>query len=226
MKFLSIETSTKYSSISIFDTKKSIFGARRLFEKGHSDGLDILVSEAIKRTGLSLADIDAFGAGTGPGSFTGLRIGLSMIKGLAYALRKPCYGFSSLDSIAHTVTDESIRHLGVIVDAKRGNVYCRFYKRKDGWIPVSPAALLPVEGIYRYLRPFMAFCGDAVSLHKGTIENKAKDVTFLGDDFWYPTPESIAALTQKCFRLGDKKTSFELAATYLYEQDCQIKKAC
>ena len=127
MVFLSIDTSTQYTVVALSDEKSLLYGSRRLSEKGRSDSLMNLLTHCLKYTKTKLDAIDFFGVGVGPGSFTGLRIGLSTVKGLSFALKKPCYVFSSLDAIASNGRRFLKKQLCVLVDARRSNVYGRFY---------------------------------------------------------------------------------------------------
>ncbi len=226
MKFLSIETSTKYSVVSIFEKRRLIFGERRLYEKGRADGIGVLINDALKKSGLKIEKIGCLGVGVGPGSFTGLRIGISCVKGLSYALKLPVVGFSSLDSIAYNVTEAMRGELAVIVDAKRGNLYSCFYKIEGYPRRLSSDALLPKEKFLHRCKNKMFFCGDATGMYKDQIEQKINGAVVLTEDFWYPTPESIKQLTLKVFQTGKIKDCFQLAAEYLYERDCQVKRTC
>ena len=83
------------------------------------------------RAGFGLSEIDGFIAAKGPGSFTGLRIGISVIKGLAYAMGKPDAGVSSLDGIAHRFSGLALP-VCVMMDARRNEVYCAVYRFEQG----------------------------------------------------------------------------------------------
>jgi len=176
--------------------------------------------------------VDYFGVGVGPGSFTGLRIGLSIIKGLSYALKKPCLVFSSLDAIAFNNAPYKKGSLCVMVDAKRSNVYSRFYHIAESSVSSScikarhpKDALLSLAVLLQKTGTPMAFSGDAIDLYRGDILAKVKDPQFLAQQFWYPTPESITSLTLESLRLKKAVDCFKLSASYLYAQDCQIGSA-
>ncbi|MEK7850089.1 MAG: tRNA (adenosine(37)-N6)-threonylcarbamoyltransferase complex dimerization subunit type 1 TsaB [Candidatus Omnitrophota bacterium] len=240
MNFLSIDTSTKYSVVVIRDKGGKVHGCRRLFEKGRADRLAALIVECLKRSGLEIGAMDYFGVGVGPGSFTGLRIGLSIIKGLSYALKKPCLVFSSLDAIAFNNAPYKKGRLCVMVDAKRSNVYSRFYDIAESSVGsscVNPVrnlisngvkarppkdALLSLPVLLQKIGTSMAFSGDAIDLYRKDILAKVKAPQFLAQRFWYPTPESITSLTQESFRLKKAVDCFKLSASYLYAQDCQV----
>ncbi len=191
MNFLSIDTSTKYSVVAIRGKGGKVHGCRRLFEKGRADRLSALIAECLKRSGLKIGAVDYFGVGVGPGSFTGLRIGLSIIKGLSYALKKPCLVFSSLDAIAFNNAPYKKGRLCVMVDAKRSNVYSRFYDIAESSVGSScvkagPSkdALLSLPVLLQKTGTSMAFSGDAIDLYRGDILAKVKDPRFLAQRIW------------------------------------------
>ncbi len=229
MIFLSIDTSTKYSVVALSSENGFRAGARRLFKKRRSDGLFLLMDQVLKKAKCKMGDVDFFACGVGPGSFTGLRIGLSTIKGLSYALKKPCLVFSSLDAIAFNHLSCRKPHLCVIVDARRSNVYSRLYEmdQKDRKGPgnlrrASEDLLLSLSSLLKKARRDTAFCGDALAVYKKEIKDAVPGSRFTVQESWYPEPESIALLTQESFRMGKRVDCFTLAPTYLYEQDCQV----
>ena len=129
MIILGIDTSTKFLCIGVLDDAGKVYEFR--LEAGKK--LATILMPSIKRVldslDLSVKDIDYFAAGTGPGSFTGIRIGLSTIKGLALAGRKPVAGISSLDIMA--LNAGAVDGLVCpMVDAKRGLIYFSIYKTK------------------------------------------------------------------------------------------------
>jgi tRNA threonylcarbamoyladenosine biosynthesis protein TsaB len=238
MNFLSVDTSTKYSVFVLSNEEKILYGERRLFEKGRPDGLSEEISRCLKKTRMGLEQIDYFGVGIGPGSFTGLRIGLSIVKGLSYACKKPCLTFSSLDAIAFNDAAYRMKKLCVMVDARRSNVYCRFYtinpsRPLNAVKGVGRDRLLSWDSLRKEFRTGLAVSGDALRLYQPLLQaggkrGAAKKVLFefIPEKFWYPTPESIARLTQQTFRRRVSVDSFGLSAVYLYEQDCQVTSKC
>ena len=127
---LSIDTSTKVCSVAIHQNGELLASQELFLDKSHSAYLATIVENLTTQTGLSFQDYDAFAVGMGPGSYTGLRIGVSTVKGYCYALDKPLIAVNSLESMAKHV--ESIGHnnkmLCPMIDARRMEVYCLFYK--------------------------------------------------------------------------------------------------
>ena len=231
MKFLSLDSSTKYSVVSILDENGLIYGQRRFFEKTRSDGLLNLIKSSLSKTKTKIEALDGFGVGLGPGSFTGLRIGLATIKGLSFALKKPCYCFSSLDAIAYNEAGLKKTNLCVCVDARRFNIYSRFYKvtpesngYKSGIKRISKESLLTLDSLLKKIGSRIAISGDAIKSYGGEFQKKVHGLQFMAEKFWYPTPESIARLTLEQVRLHKSLDCFKLSASYLYAQDCQVQR--
>ena len=231
MNFLSIDSSTKYSVVSILNENGLIYGQRRLFEKMRSDGLLNLIKSSLLKTKIKIGSLDGLGVGLGPGSFTGLRIGLATIKGLSFALKKPCYCFSSLDAIAYNEAGLKKTNLCVCVDARRLNIYSRFYKvtpegrdLKSGLKRISGEFLLTLDSLLKKTGCRTAFSGDAIKNYGGEFKKKVHEAQFAAEKFWYPTPESITRLTLEQVRLHKPLSCFKLSARYLYAQDCQVQR--
>lgn len=227
MKFLSIDTSTQYSVVALSDENGMLFGERRLFEKGRCENLFSLFRHCLKKAKTNMEGVDFFALGCGPGSFTGLRIGIAAVKGLTYALNKNCFVFSSLDAIAFNDVALKEERLCVCVDAKRDNIYCRFYARdrQGGLVRDSDDLLLGMGAFLKKINVHTALTGDALKLKGDIFLKKIKRCRLLNEKFWYPTPESLSRLALEAFKKGGGVGSFVLDAKYLYESDCQVHKS-
>ena len=131
MKILALESSAKAASCALVDDGVPLATAWQATGLTHSRTLLPMVQDMLKNSELSLADVDAVAVAAGPGSFTGLRIGLAAVKGLAWAADKPCIGVSTLESMAHP-----LRHMdGIIVcamDARRQQIYNAVFLANGG----------------------------------------------------------------------------------------------
>jgi tRNA threonylcarbamoyladenosine biosynthesis protein TsaB len=108
--------------------------------KGHSERIAGFARDAMADAGVGFDALDRIGVTVGPGSFTGLRVGLAFAKGLAAALDRPVVGVSTLDALAASVEDAPA--VAALIDARRGQVYARFWR---GGAPVGPAEALTLE---------------------------------------------------------------------------------
>lgn len=131
MKILAIETSAKSVSAAVVENGVPLASAYQNMGLTHSRTLMPLVDGMLSAAGLRVRDMDLLATANGPGSFTGLRIGVSALKGLAWALEKPCCGVSTLAAMAR-----NLAHMeGLIIcamDARRNQVYNALFLAQDG----------------------------------------------------------------------------------------------
>ncbi|MBU3951471.1 MAG: tRNA (adenosine(37)-N6)-threonylcarbamoyltransferase complex dimerization subunit type 1 TsaB [Proteobacteria bacterium] len=132
MRLLSLSTAEHGCSLAVFEDKRLVCEEYWADKQTHSKRLTAMVKNLLdNRAGFGLSALDGFIAARGPGSFTGLRIGLSVIKGLSYALSKPCAGVSSLGGIAYRFSHASVP-VCIMMDARRNEVYCAVYHFERG----------------------------------------------------------------------------------------------
>lgn len=121
MNLLAIDTSTNIATVSLQKGEK-IFSKSINDTKTHSQKLLPLISEILKENNLTTSDIDTFICGNGPGSFTGIRIGVSTIKAMAQVENKNIFGVSTLDALLYDVIEDS-NYICSLIDAKHDNAY-------------------------------------------------------------------------------------------------------
>lgn len=222
MKILGIDTTTKFLCLGVYDDE-------RVYEYNLETGVKLssLLGVTIKRVldalGWHIGDIDYFACGLGPGSFTGMRVGLATIKGLSWSLKKPIVGISTLDILARNALGVSAS-IAPVIDAKRGLIYCSIYKTKNGTLKrIAPYMLLNENELLKEIPKNTVVFADAVSLYKENISKKIKGVKILDKDYWYPQGRHIIALALE--RIKEKKFShaFDIEPIYLYPKECQIK---
>jgi tRNA threonylcarbamoyladenosine biosynthesis protein TsaB len=162
-KILSIETSTAVCSVAIHDSGRLI-SLKELKEDGaHSEKLIGLIDSVLKDSCLDYLSLDAIAVSQGPGSYTGLRIGVSTAKGLSYALSKPLLGINTLQAIAlHRNYLEG--EIGIaVLDARRMEVYCQAFGMDGGELSPIESVVLGEESFLNYLeKGKVYFSGDAV----------------------------------------------------------------
>ena len=127
MKILAIDTSGPNCSVALLDEEKIIANFNINIGRTHSETLLPLVDELSKFTNIELKDIDLFACSVGPGSFTGIRIGIATIKGFAISLNKPVISVSTLESLAYNIPSFD-GLICSILDAKNNNVYSAIYE--------------------------------------------------------------------------------------------------
>lgn len=224
MKILGVDTSSKFLSIALSEDKDIMREENILLDRKHAGELVPRIKEMLKKLGLSINDVNAFVIGLGPGSFTGLRIGVSTVKGFGIATGKPCIGIASMDAIAMDVSDKE-RLIVPVIDAKRENVYSCVYKKEKGiLVKKTDFLLLKIEKVLKKVKGDAVFLGDAVAFYKEKIKGLNKNAIFLDEKFWYPKAGNLIRLGLDKIRKYRRHGLDKLAPIYLYPQDCQVKK--
>lgn len=144
MKLMVVDTALGLCTAGVFEVDGA--GVRRLglrsepMVKGHSERIAGYAREAAAQAGLGFADLDRIGVTVGPGSFTGLRVGLAFAQGLGAALNRPVVGVSALDALAASAGEGAT--VAALIDARRGQVYARFWRGAE---PEGPAEALSLD---------------------------------------------------------------------------------
>ena len=133
MKLLAVDSSAKSASVAIFEDKNLISECFVNNGLTHSKTLLSMVNNALNQSDLSIADIEKFAVNVGPGSFTGIRIGVAAIKGLAFNKNKPCAGISTLKSMAYNFIDEDC-YVCCSMDARCNQVYCAVFEIENNFV--------------------------------------------------------------------------------------------
>ena len=135
----------------------------------HSQTIMPMIDELLKKVNLDITDIDLFACSEGPGSFTGLRIGIGTIKGLAYGLGKDVVGISTLEALAHNIAFTPLV-ISPIMDARRGQVYNALYKWSGTKLEcIQEPRALSLEELCGELTEDTVFVGDGVGVHREKI---------------------------------------------------------
>ncbi len=224
MKILGIDTSSKFLNIALSEDENIIKEESHLLDRRHASQLVPKVKELLKKYRTPISKIDVFIIGLGPGSFTGLRIGVSAIKGFGIASGKPCIGVASIDSIACNA-QENNKDIIPIIDAKRGQVYAAIYRRKGNKVArLSDYLILPIEKLLKKVKGDSVFLGDGVPLYRNNISSINKKAVFLEEEYWYPGAGNLIKLGFSKIKKAKKINLAKLIPLYLYPENCQIRK--
>ena len=170
---LNIETTTTNCSVSLSKQGETLVLKEDYSANySHAESLHVFIDEVLKSSQMKLSDIDAIAVSKGPGSYTGLRIGVSAAKGLCYALDKPLISVSTLESLSHQLQISD----GIIVpmlDARRMEIYSAVFNAKHQIIRDIQAQILENNLFLEYLeKTKVYFIGNAVDKTKTIIQNK------------------------------------------------------
>lgn len=151
MKILAIETSTEKGSVALLAGAAPVAQAVLPTRERHSAGIIPLLDDLLGRAGWALSELAAVGTGLGPGSFTGIRVGLAVARGLAFSLKIPLKGVSSFAALARGAGGEG--RIAVLDDARRGRVYCALYEKQGAVLSaLRPPSCLPADEAVRLVR--------------------------------------------------------------------------
>ena len=191
---LIIETSGKIGQVAL-GAGATIVGSRILVEaRRHARDLAALCSELLRERGWHARDLTAVIVGTGPGSYTGLRVGIVSAKTLAYATDCALYGVPTFDAIA-IQSPHGAATLDVIADAQQGNVYCERFGWIDGkWLSKELLAIRSVQDWSQTLPDGALVAGPAVEMYKG---NLPAGVTKVSAQMCQPRPASLLELVNE-----------------------------
>lgn len=177
MKILAIDTSGTNCSIAIIDNDKIISEFNLNTGTTHSQNLVPMLEQIQKFTNIELKDIDIIACCTGPGSFTGIRIGIATVKGLALSLNKPVIGVSSLESLAYNVTNFD-GTICSIIDAKNENVYAGIYSSTPSLVAnndyISDSINVLIEKL-KTISGKIIFVGDGSFIHMQKLKEAFGD---------------------------------------------------
>ena len=183
MKILAVDTSSKNCSIAIVEfsdeSSYKIIGLENSDnEKTHSQKLMPLVDKLFKETDLNLKDIDYLACCIGPGSFTGIRIGIATVKAFSDSLNMPIIPVTSLESLAYNVDFNG--YVVPIIDAKNQNIYCEMFSAEDGrFINKSEPLAIDIDSIKEKIKlnenKNICFVGDGSKIYEDKLRNIFSD---------------------------------------------------
>jgi tRNA threonylcarbamoyladenosine biosynthesis protein TsaB len=163
---LALDTSTRMASVAVCDDT----GARvEVARETRGADLLLLVDEACRQADLTAASFDAIAIGSGPGSFTGLRIGMATAKGIAYAARRPLWVVSSLAALANGSSAQGV--VVAVLDARRGELFAGAFRRDErGVIALGDERVLAPDALPAFAETMsrseeVRFIGDAATAH-------------------------------------------------------------
>jgi len=225
MKLLAIETSTMIGSVALTDDNELLAEYQIGIKATYSDTLFPMIDHILKNANVSIQEVDAFALAKGPGSFTSLRIGISVIKGLALANNKPVIAIPSLDALAHNICFSNML-ICPLIDARRDEVYTAFYKREEGHTlkKLTPDRAIVPEILLDEIREKVVFLGDGTDLYKDLIIRKLKEKALFSPlHLKYPRASAIAQLAFKKLNVNEVSDIEVMTPLYVRPPEAETK---
>lgn len=230
MKILAIDTSSKICGVAIIENEKILIKLINDDEKTHSVKLMPMIDKAFKDTNLSLDDISLLACCIGPGSFTGVRIGIATIKAFSDVKNIPVVGITSLESLAYNVKQISkpTSLICSLIDAKNENVYCGLYNFSNNFnyanifaenIDITISKIINVINEKQFTD--VIFVGDGSKIYKEKLENSLKNSIFATENDDVQNIISIANIAFNKYNSGEYGNSSSLSPIYLKKSQAE-----
>jgi tRNA threonylcarbamoyladenosine biosynthesis protein TsaB len=230
MKILAVDTASRYLLIGVID------GVREYeYCLDTNTRLSAVLVPTIRRIvcacGMRLEQIDHYVVGRGPGSFTGIRVGMAAAKALSWSLNKPLHGIVGLDILAGNAAGKA-SYCVPVVDARRDLLYAAVYAlTAQGMRRLSPYFLLGPDDLERRIRRLLSkrmisstvFLGDGLQAAGQVLRERLRDAAFLDKDYWRPQVKSMLVLARSAVEKRSAGSASRLLPLYLYPKECQIR---
>ncbi|MDT8715563.1 tRNA (adenosine(37)-N6)-threonylcarbamoyltransferase complex dimerization subunit type 1 TsaB [Clostridium sp. 19966] len=223
MRVLSIDTATESASCAVLEDDKLLGEINFNFGKAHSVILMSMIDTLLTSIHVDISEIDGFISSRGPGSFTGLRIGMATVKGLCFGSKKDFISVSTLDSLAFNLAYSS----GVvcpIMDALRGNVYTALYTFKGEELQrISEYMAIPIEELIKVLKEYekVNFIGDGIIKFKEVLKNNISNTNFAPVHLNAARASSLGELGMKLLKSGMKEDINTSTPIYLRKSQAE-----
>jgi tRNA threonylcarbamoyladenosine biosynthesis protein TsaB len=223
MKILAVDTATTSCSVAVIDNGSVCAELTTHKKQTHSKHLMTSIDSVLKSADCRTDDLDGFAVTIGPGSFTGLRIGMATVKGLASAVDKPVVGVSSLETLAWQCSAYS-RLICALLDARKAEVYGATYRfRKDRLIRQIPACAVKPEVFVRGIKEPCVLIGSGAQLYRKKIQDALGDKAyFVPDDQNMIRASSVGFLSLKRFKTNDTDRAADLTPFYIRKSDAEL----
>lgn len=222
MRLLALETATWLASVAVTEGDQVLAQRRQRTEGQHTVHLIPMIDAALAEAKCSVADLDAVAVSVGPGSFTGLRVGVGLAKGLAYARRLPLIPVPTLRALASAAPVQR-GAVAAVLDARRGELYAALFARQgERCTPLGHERLLAPKALLEWLPSPVTVIGDAVQRYGEWLASQAKQVVVL------PFPEygpDAVAVAQVARQVGCSQPVEQVEPRYVRPSEAEEKRA-
>lgn len=180
MKIFSIDTASDLCSVAVLEDKNCVKEIIVNDARNHSEKIMPVIEQALQETNLSLKDINLFVCDKGPGSFTGIRIGVGTVLAFQDSLNIPCVGISSLEALAYNVKQDGL--ICSLIDAKNNNVYLGLFKLENNeYFQLGNLEFKTIDEAISILKEYnspITFVGDGAVTHKDLLKTNFEKYSF------------------------------------------------
>ena len=218
MLILAFETSAKAGSVALLDDTKLLGESYNNTGLTHSQTLMVMAEDLLKQCGKTVSDVTAVAVAEGPGSFTGVRIGVAAAKGFAWGGQLPCYGVSTLESMAETLGVYE-GHVCACMDARRNQVYNAIFLAADGKLErVSEDRAIALSDLQTELEHIdgpIFLVGDGAALTYNTLKDAVPSLILPPEHRMHQRASGVAIVAAKEIAAGASGDANALTPNYL-----------
>lgn len=224
MWILSIDTALRSGNIAVAQNGAVVCDVVLGDDMKHSSRVLETVDGLMQKAGLALAELDGLAVTVGPGSFTGLRIGMSTVKGLAFALSKPVAGLCVLETLARQAEITPDATITAMVDGSKQEVFTRSYRFADGVLkPVGGYANPGYQAAAKAIADKTVLIGNGAPLVEPLLTETQRDfVQIAPPETWLLRNETLAQMAWEKFNAGDVMDGGAVTPNYMRKSDAEI----
>ncbi len=222
---LALDASTRYLGLALYHGEEGVL-AEWTWRAGdhHTRALAPMVHTLLAQVGVEVTALEVLGVALGPGSFTGLRSGLALAKGLAYARALPLVSVPTLDVVAAGVPVDPQRELAAVLQAGRGRLAVAWYRPASadetpaagGWLPVAGPQVLTAAQLAQAIRRPTVVVGELRPADRARLRRRWKKVRLLAPAYNVRRPALLAELAWARWQQGQREDPVSLAPLYLH----------
>lgn len=224
---LGIDTSSIVATIAVLNEEKLRAEYIVNNKKTHSEKMMVVLNQVLEDSGITVKDIDVVAVAKGPGSFTGIRIGMACAQGIAHALNKPMVGVNTFDGLAYNLMGYD-GLLCPMINAQRQEVYTALYRWEDDKLKrLWDYKLIKVDKLLKdlsALKEKVVVLGDGMPLLKKYLnENQSENIVISHPVFSMPRASSVAAAALQEYNRGNTQNCFSIKPFYIRKSSAEEK---
>jgi tRNA threonylcarbamoyladenosine biosynthesis protein TsaB len=225
LRLLTVDTSTNVFSIALSEDEKVLGEASGDAGTSSSAAIPSVIQSLFRNSGFQPKDLDFFAVTVGPGSFTGVRIGIALVKGLAFATGKPVVLLSSLELLAMNAAGSTVP-VCPMFDARKGEVYTAIFSFAGGMKLISREKAADPLAVVEGTDELTLFIGDGAIRYQDLIRGHLGSLAaFPEEHFHKPKASTAVPLAIKRFKAGEAVSPFELLPRYLRLSEAELCRA-